>query len=316
MEPNGSEKPETLSPPKAGAFNLETASKLVAAFAVVLYGCGLLITSISYSRYGFLDMNPLRPRPVLAGAWFVSFCAASYALLKGTAGLKPDLKNPEVLGAELSRIAISYCIGCGALTSGVGFFFDFPAGTSNLFGWKFYLAAAILFVLDVLALEKKLPQLAAVVPSAAFVVLVGVIAIGQTLVRGRFCDSSLFLWFSVACMVIPMITRVFSTPRIDSWLVNIFLILMGLLIFAKYYYPHLNTSWGGGAPIPVVIYMNKDAAVASGKISAMLIEDSDAGLYIVIRGDKKATFLPRSAVTMVYFSGDASTLALQPAGAK
>jgi len=41
---------------------LDIVSKSVAAFAIVLYGCGFLIMSIHQFSYGFTELSPLRPR--------------------------------------------------------------------------------------------------------------------------------------------------------------------------------------------------------------------------------------------------------------
>jgi hypothetical protein len=87
--------------------------------------------------------------------------------------------------------------------------------------------------------------------------------------------------------------------------------ITGLLAFASFYYPHIKSSWGGGAPIPVTIYFTKDSIIMpSQSVGALLVDESDAGLYVVGKNDKKATFIPRSAVGLVYYSDDISGFSL------
>jgi hypothetical protein len=74
-------------------------------------------------------------------------------------------------------------------------------------------------------------------------------------------------------------------------------------MFARYYYPHLTASWGGGTPVSVTIYFTKDSAISPNKaVSAQLIEESDEGFYLVGPKETRAIFVPRSAVALVYFS--------------
>lgn len=73
--------------PVAGP-TIDLISKSVAAFALVLYGCGFLITSIHNSSYGFMETNPFRPKIVSAGAWFILFAAIPIALVAWIKGFQ------------------------------------------------------------------------------------------------------------------------------------------------------------------------------------------------------------------------------------
>jgi hypothetical protein len=48
----------------------------------------------------------------------------------------------------------------------------------------------------------------------------------------------------------------------------------------------------------------------SQSVGALLVDESDAGLYVVGKNDKKATFIPRNAVGLVYYSDDVSGFSL------
>jgi hypothetical protein len=45
-------------------------------------------------------------------------------------------------------------------------------------------------------------------------------------------------------------------------------------------------------------------------VGALLVDESDAGLYVVGKSDKKATFIPRGAIGLVYYSDDVSGFSL------
>jgi hypothetical protein len=78
-------------------------------------------------------------------------------------------------------------------------------------------------------------------------------------------------------------------------------------VFAKYYYPRIGASWGGGAPISIALYTTPESALSpTQKIEAILLDESDKGFYIVPLADSKAVFLPRRSVAMIVFSGKSS----------
>jgi hypothetical protein len=83
--------------------------------------------------------------------------------------------------------------------------------------------------------------------------------------------------------------------------------LILLVLFSTAYYPQIQTSWGGGAPIPAIIYFAKDSPLLPNRnVSARILDETDGGYYMIGGNDKKATFIPRSEVSMVYYSDDAS----------
>jgi hypothetical protein len=49
-----------------------------------------------------------------------------------------------------------------------------------------------------------------------------------------------------------------------------------------------------------MLYFSKDSKLMpSGEIQAQLIEESDAGLYVLIQDDKKAVFIPRASIALI-----------------
>ena len=61
-------KPDFL---KTAAPWADTFSKSIAGIAIALYACGFLVVSLYNAKFGFVGINPFRPRVLAAGAWFV-----------------------------------------------------------------------------------------------------------------------------------------------------------------------------------------------------------------------------------------------------
>ena len=96
-----------------------------------------------------------------------------------------------------------------------------------------------------------------------------------------------------------------------DWEKTAFTIAVALTVFANFYYPYLKASWGGGAPINVTIYFNKDSAIRpSQALVAQLVDESDEGFYIVGPQETKAIYVPRTAVALLYFSDKVSDSAI------
>jgi len=68
----------------------------------------------------------------------------------------------------------------------------------------------------------------------------------------------------------------------------------------------MKAAWGGGAAMPVVMYLSRDAPIhPSEKAKVALIEASDSGFYVIFDGNQKATYVPKALVTGMEFSAPA-----------
>jgi len=291
-------------------------SKSVAVLAIVLYGCGFLITSIHEFSYGFVETNPFRPRIASAGAWFILFTAIPLAIARGMLRHRHLWEGQGKWWHNAGVILYAYYVAC--LFFGPAFFwmFDFYVDPPGVLPpsavWKVALALVAFLVLVVLCVWKRVPWYVSGVASVLLVGLYTLYAANDLFSLGHFRFSAIWLWFFAIGIVALFEMKLRSwKPRLGDWTQTVFLMLGALLIFASYYYPHIKSSWGGGVPIPITIYFTKDSTIMPNQsVGALLIHESDAGLYVVGRGDKKATFIPRSAVGMVYYSDDTSGFSL------
>jgi len=311
--------PTPLSLPSAVGPTLDVVSKSVAAFAIVLYGCGVLITSIHQFSYGFVETNPFRPRIASAGAWFLLFTAVPIAIARGMQRYRHLWAAQKKWWHNIGAILFEYYVACFFFGPAFFWMFDFyidpvavlPAPTT----WKIaeaVLALLAILVLIVLCVWKRVPWY---VSGTASIIVVGSLIRSTAIdlfVHGHFRFGAIWLWFFAIGIIALLEMKVRSwQPRLGDWTQTIFLILGALLVFASYYYPHIKSSWGGGASIPVTIYFTKDSTIMpSQSVGALLVDESDAGLYVVGKNDKKATFIPRSSVGLVYYSDDVSGFSL------
>jgi hypothetical protein len=148
-------------------------------------------------------------------------------------------------------------------------------------------------------------------------VLLSQIHVFRALTRGRgFTIDGLMLWiFAVA---LAAVTDLADFPANfgwhTDWYATVAVALILLTVFASHVYPSIKASWGGGETLPVTLYLNGSAAVMpSQRWHVQLVEESDNGYYVVNKGEKKAVFIPRSAVALVYFS-DAEPSFDKPSG--
>jgi hypothetical protein len=122
--------------------------------------------------------------------------------------------------------------------------------------------------------------------------------------RGQFLSNAPNLWMLLvgAAWFFEMKSRTWKLT-LGDWPRTMTVFLAVLTLFATTYYPHIESRWGGGTPIPIAITLSKDFPVHAGEtISCSLIDETDSGFYVIGKGDKHATFVPRNAVPFVHFS--------------
>jgi len=289
---------------------VDLAVKVVVVLAAILYGFGFLVISIHQYSYGLTEMNPLRPKVLAAGIWFLCFAALPFVLvLEGAAIVSPSPERERWLRSPSTGMlfSASSCYWIGIILS---IAFDFqaakePEGPST---------GTILIVMVVSAAVvfadqwKRFPHWLAVLAS---------LALGGLLIFCGFRDllhfhgesvASIALWFFGFSYFAHMEMRSRSWRlEAGNWKQSLTLSLLAVAGFAGIYYPHIKPSWGGGAPIPATIYFTKDSSVLpGGSISAKILDEVDGGFYLIGGSDKTATFIPRSEISLVYYSDDSS----------
>jgi hypothetical protein len=273
-------------------------SKGAATVAVVLYASGFLIISLHQSEYGFSEINPLRPKILAAGAWFLLFLAIPAATVV-RARAKGALR-----GMDFARWLFPYYFGCMSAGFFASFLFNyslFPSGAAPK--WWVWVVAIIASLALVTALNiwDRFPRRIAATVSVLLTLFFAAETVQGLFVARQFTQGAIGFWF-FGVGVVTLIELNMPAKNVD-WTRTAFTACGALLVFAHYYYPHMKSSWGGGTPVAVTVYFAKDSPIKPNQsVPLQLIEESDAGFYIVGPRDSKAVFVPRNAISMIYFS--------------
>lgn len=92
--------------------------------------------------------------------------------------------------------------------------------------------------------------------------------------------------------------------RNGSYVVALFalpLVLIFVSFFAELAYPHISAKWGGGKPVRVTVTLSKDATQPGAILEAVLVEDTDLGIYVAEAEGKPARFIPRANISQVEY---------------
>jgi hypothetical protein len=302
---------------------LDVVSKSVAAFAIVLYGCGFLITSIHQFSYGFTESSPLRPRIASAGAWFIAFVAIPIAFEIEHRKLRGRTEDHQRWLRSPATIMFFDCVLSMFFGLCFGIVFepqtDYAAASSIWTAWVAVLLSVVVGVLVLLGQWERFPKSVALVASMVLVGFLSVYGGREAFIYHHATPPAIMFWFLYAGILFNPGNLINQERWLGSWRLSehgswphaISLAIIGLFLFASFYYPDIKSAWGGGAPIPVTIYFTKDSTIMPNQsVGALLIDESDAGLYVVGKNDKKATFIPRSSVGLVYYSDDVSGFSL------
>jgi hypothetical protein len=284
--------------------------KTTVILAAVIYGCGFLVISIHQFSYGLVELNPLRPRVLAAGIWFLFFATIPFVIEIEGNSIKSSSPERERWSRKRSTRVFLSTLSCFFLGMILAYAFDIPtdvgqAGPSTDTIFLVMLTSGALVFAD---RWKRFPHWLAVIGSLAFGGLLLFCGVRDLLTYHRQSDASIALWFMISSFVAhgEMQSRDWKL-KIGSWKFSVAMGLSAVVAFSGFYYPQMKPSWGGGMPIPATIYFSKDSLVLQGRsVSAKIVDETDGGFYVIGGSDKRATFIPRSVVAMVYYSDDSS----------
>jgi hypothetical protein len=293
--------------------SIDALVKAVAALGIAAYICGFLIISTYDLNIGFVQTDPFRPRIMAAGIWLFILTAIPILLQRTICNRSRVAAGcPAKSWIQISSDAQTFFITCVGLSTGLFFIFDtryLSSGQPSYSLWRLSLLvgstiASLISVRDVKPVLKNILSTVSWLLSLSYFCL----ACYDLFVRKLFEYDGLSVWFVLVWLIIgfasgkePYRTLPLHWGQVAS------LAFVLLFLFATYFYPRILPSLGGGAPIPVTILFSKDSGfMPNQSVSARLIDESGAGFYVMGKDEKKATFLPRSSVGIIYFSDSAT----------
>jgi hypothetical protein len=299
-----------------------------ATLLLVMYGVGFVILSAYEAQYGVVQFGPLRGRIFLVGFAFLGLSTlpivAHHYNLAYFGQLKTVLENEDqTLQSERSAVLAFGFIFTAYLMSLTFNFFLFtekrtwPSHFSARYSWipfAAWIAAQLAFLFIHRWIAKSFtrhPKRSVILAMLAFLILLG----------ASFWSSpeeltGLTLWFWVAAMfgraggvLRSREERVLYVLDYRTW----FAVVLSVSVYVTLVVGHMQQKFGGGAPVPVVMYLNKALPLANGAMTAefSLLDETEEGYYVLPSSNKKALFIPRAEVSSIYF-GPAQDLSKAP----
>ncbi len=299
----------------SSSLSIDSVSKLVAIIVVLIYISGFLITSLHTFHYGFSAMNAVRPRILAAGGWFAIWAGVPFLIARE---IKRNWYEDKESKIYVKIAASCLCLFLAALLCALVapsiFKLDLPAHPFNVFWWQYVLillsyTLAILFILyviqSIMERIKIKPTGSGIVSVIIFLSIFFVsLALFESVRSKMFTGLALLIWTFIVGGIsfIEMIRRDKFRTILD-FSITITLCIGALVAFGVIYYPHIMAKWGGGQLIPIELTIMRDSTNYGGEqINCSLIDETDAGFYVISDGEKFATFIPRTAVAAIHYS--------------
>jgi hypothetical protein len=305
---------DSQSTAKAPRFpSIDLIAKSTATFVALIYSLGFVILTFHDAEYGVAQFSAFRARILLVGFVFVtvvtSAAAAQHYGLAHLPSVEPIMNDTEPkrhIHREII-LAAAFVYTAELISSLLSnfLFHDVPAqnaGTPPL--WRLIAAlASFLLGLTVFALVGKLylkkPKLATILAVLAFVMAVTSFFLSSA-------NSSPFNYLTIILFLVGWQTTWIKGANnpiayfLDYRLWQFPLIILWLYI--SQVFGALPPRWGGGQPIPIQIFQNAPAPWSvSNPMDALLLDETDQGLYVLLSPSGRAYFVPRSNVASMFF---------------
>jgi hypothetical protein len=289
---------------------IDALAKLATTIVLLLYAIGFLITSLYYADYGFSPTNPFRARVASAGIWFGIMIVVPMFVGRLTKRQHLLMRMQAKPWQQWSVFALSLYIASYSASFLLSVAFQIEQSRRAAI-MPFAISVGMLtLVVGPIHKWLKRPSLAGFLTWLTVFGLIQVNLIrGLTLGHG-FTQDGLVLWVFVVAF--SAVTDLYDFPSNvgwhTDWYSTVGTLLILITVFSSYVYPHIKSSWGGGQTLPVILYLNGASPVFQNQHwPVQLIEEAENGFYVLDKHEKKAVFIPRSAVSLVYFSDTQSS---------
>jgi hypothetical protein len=305
------------TPPQAKRSLSETLDVLSKAAIITVFASyvfGFLIVSIRDAEYGFGELNPLKPKILAAGALFAFLTFFPIVVAQRYFVGHDKIVSTEQKYARWLVSAAGYLLRCNLY--GFSFLALYAYSVRKVapqFHWHWrselkFLALAALFI-ALAHFDEQGRKFYQTYPKRIIIsgCLLLSTALGILLWQSDNNIAVNFeLWlFGVGVMAVieHQFIGAIGKRTAYNWVGSALLLIPMLALFATVVYPQIKTSWGGGSATPVVVYFSADSRILPGQhFEGDLLDESDNGIYLVKVGEKQAIFVPRSAISAMYFS--------------
>ena len=285
--------------------SIQSITKWTAAGLLAIYGLGFVVVSLYYAKFGFFESSPFRPRVIAAGVWFLVLVGLTVAIAVKLCPHEGSLGRQTLDLVWLLWVCYYASFYLGQTL------FDFGAPQISLFGrnWDaraFYPLSAVIIVGVLRFGRRRQDSHPLIVTAIGFATICALFAFAFLPKSSdqSFAIVALEFWLTGFLATHFLVAWRRSGGDEIQWIIFSFAFLLSTLAgFASFIYPQIKASWGGGAPIPVVVYLSKDSrTLPSGELVGKLLEESDTGIFVTRGTEQHALFIPRSAVASVFYS--------------
>jgi hypothetical protein len=292
---------------------LQFASAALGVAAVVVYLLGFVVISVFDGSYGIADFSLFRTKAIAAGTLFSALAALGVVITFRTFhffGFRPEraasnghVATPKNQDFVILDVALAIPYTCMALT--VPAYFLFVAPPPLIQSDKFLVCLIPVAVTSALSTWGKRWFAENPLSFIGISVLNCLIFFGLVRKYGNAAVFWFTVWLSFVCWLTLYVTLKFVKREDHKGTEWERLILTALpLIFGVYaikVYPNLSHQFGGGSPVQAIFHLNKKLpSFESENVSAMLLDETEQGFYLV-RSSDKSSFLARSVVDSVDF---------------
>jgi hypothetical protein len=301
---------KTAASPRDRTSLLQTLSHVLILGAGLIYLLGFFVVSLFDASLGITDYSLLRPRVVAVGILFCFLAAVPVVLTFRTFsmfGLQRELATgiaatPENMGFLIADVVLNLPFPCAGFVWALAFLFQrFPEWRAIGFA-IFLLQTTIVIATGIMARKwfNARPK--------TFVLVSFLNAVVFFLSIYRYADRT-FFWFVVWLTSVSVFTfSAYSKTRTQNdlrktewerWVLIALPIIF--LTYANRLYPKMRREFGGGAPVPVILHLNKKLAPFDLDIVPVSLVDETEQGYYVLREPDKAAFISRGLVEEVEF---------------
>lgn len=292
---------------------LELLSKGWVFLLAAIYASGYIVVSIYHASLGLNEINPLRPKIAAAGLLFLALgLGANYiqrhvdAFFKDSSSYESESQR-RILSAFGGALGM-YCLDLiGATAVTLLMRFDMASNNGGLF-YALWMLGILLSVMSVSA-RKSRPRLLRFSTHWSFTLVCILVLMALTgmsaPLHGELGLRQFALYIATVQLAIIMATNfhvIFGPWAEGNWSILTAAMLLPLLLFGIWVYPHTKAAFGGGEPTTAEIsVLPTSGSGTPTTVSVKLVDESDAGFYVIEANDSRVLYIPRNLVMSVRF---------------
>ena len=303
---------DTQESPQAAASvssSIDLIARAAASALLVVYGLGFVILGFHDARYGVVQFSPFRTRIFLVGFVFaalVSLAAAAQhygfvyiAPLNAVRADTDPARRKERETVLAGGFIFTACVMASVFNS---FLFGSirlpPPNRWHIIAWFGFYALAWTAFVGINKIFAKRPTLSvflSLLSGGVFFAGVANLPLSETW-------SALAVFFALVGWETMAFKRSTDKLRHFSDFTNWIILLSVLWMYILGIFGNLHPRWGGGRPTPIQIFQNSATpGLPASPMDALLLDETDQGLYVLLSPTGKAFFIPRTNIATIFF---------------